>query len=116
MSVRACVCACVYEHLCVCVCERFCVCACVFACVLGLFLCVCAHECRGVCACVCACKRPHPGRVLPQEAAFVLDAVRVTDPLQELHLLYDVLPFLLRTPHVTGSTPPALHHTLLSAH
>lgn len=42
-------------------------------------------------------ERTYPCCVLTEVAAFVLDAVGVPDPLQKLHLFYDVLPFLSKT-------------------
>lgn len=45
----------------------------------------------------CSCKISYPCCVLPEVTTFVFYTVGVADPLQELHLLYDVLPFLLET-------------------
>lgn len=57
-----------------------------------------------------ACKRAgtYPCCMLTEVAAFVLYAVGVPDPLQKLHLFYDVLPFLSKTN--VDSNPTALLH------
>ncbi len=64
--------------------------------------------------CVCA----HPGRVLPQVAALVLDRVLVSDLREELHLLDDVLPLLQQqqqpiSQQHSNSTRPILRPSLL---
>lgn len=46
--------------------------------------------------------------MLTEVAAFVLYAVGVPDPLQKLHLFYDVLPFLFKT-NVHSNSTALLH-------
>lgn len=59
-------------------------------------------------ACKRAGRRTYPCCVLTEVAAFVLDAVGVPDPLQKLHLFYDVLPFLCKT-YVDSNLMAVLH-------